>query len=222
MSTEPGTPAPTPTPAPNPNPKPAPRSPGPSVVMLRPIGSPLPLGFLALAIATFSFAVLQLGWIAKDQGHTVAMTVLLSTVPLQLVVAVLAYAARDTAPATAMGLLSGTWAGVCVATLTAKPGSFSEGLGTFLLAAGVCLLVPAVAALPRVLPPLVIGLSAVRFVLTGVAELNASTTWLKVAGWSGLALAAVSFVAALVLVVQRSSVGGAPGLEEEPGVRAGV
>ena len=199
---------------------PTPRA--PAFIALRPIGSSLPLGFLALAIATFSFAVLQLEWIPKNQGHTIAWTVLLSTVPLQAVVAVLAYAARDTAPATAMGLLSGTWAGVCVATLTAKPGTFSEGLGTFLLAAGVCLLVPAVAALPRPWPPVVIGLSGVRFFLTGIAELNDSTSWLKVAGWVGLVLAVVSFAAAAVLVVQRSTIGGSPALEDEPGVRAGV
>jgi succinate-acetate transporter protein len=194
----------------------------PTVIMLRPVGSSLPLGFLALAIATFSFAVLQLDWIAKNQGHTVALTVLLSTVPLQAIVSVLAFAARDTAPATAMGLLSGTWAAICVATLTSPPGGFSEGLGTFLVAAGVCLLVPAVAALPRPWPPIVIGMSGLRFVVTGVAQLEGSTTWLRVAGWVGLVLALVSFAAAVVLVVQRSTVGGSPQLQDEPGVRAGT
>ncbi|MFL6061354.1 MAG: hypothetical protein ACJ72E_09000 [Marmoricola sp.] len=194
-------------------------SPSPPVIMLRPIGSSLPLGFLALAIATFSFAVLQLGWIAKDQGHTIALAVLISTVPLQAIVSVLAFVGRDTAAGTAMGLLAGTWGGVCLATLTSKPGTLSEGLGTFLLAAGACLLVPAAAAVPRTWPPLVMGTSGVRFILTGVAQLNGSTTWLRVAGWAGLALALLSFAAALVLVVNRSSV---DDVGEDPGVRRGT
>ncbi|MFL6109366.1 MAG: hypothetical protein ACJ72L_20580 [Marmoricola sp.] len=210
MTATPGTAAASTTPA---------TRPSPTVTMLRPIGSSLPLGFLALAVATFSFAVLQLGWIPKNQGSTIALAVLISTVPLQALVSVLAFAARDTAPGTAMGLLAGTWGGICLATLTSKPGAPSEGLGTFLLAAGACLLVPATAALPRIWAPVVIGTSGVRFILTGVAQLDGSTSWLRVAGWAGLALALVSFAAALVLVLQRSSV---EDVGEEPGVRRGT
>ena len=36
-------------------------------VVLRPLASPLPLGFLALAAATLLTSALQLGWLAPDQ-----------------------------------------------------------------------------------------------------------------------------------------------------------
>ena len=39
-----------------------------SRIVLRPIGNPLPLGFLALAVATLSFSALQLGWLPPQQG----------------------------------------------------------------------------------------------------------------------------------------------------------
>lgn len=41
--------------------------------MLRPVATPLPLGFLALFVATLSFSALQLEWIGKAQGQTVAL-----------------------------------------------------------------------------------------------------------------------------------------------------
>ena len=41
-------------------------------VVLRPIATPLPLGFLALGVATLSFAVVQLGWIPSTEEHTIA------------------------------------------------------------------------------------------------------------------------------------------------------
>jgi succinate-acetate transporter protein len=182
----------------------------------------LPLGFLALSIATFAFAAIQVGWIDQSQARPVALAVLFSTVPLQALVSAFAFAARDAAAGTAMGLLSGAWAAVSVVTLTSRPGATSDGLGVVLLAAGACLLVPAAAALPRTLPPLVIGLSAVRFGVTGAAQLEGGTAWLRTAGWIGMCLAVVSLVAALVLAVRRSTAGGDAPLSEEPGVRPGV
>ena len=41
--------------------------------MLRPIGHPLPLGFLGLAAATTVVSGLQLGWYPPTEGHNVAL-----------------------------------------------------------------------------------------------------------------------------------------------------
>jgi succinate-acetate transporter protein len=199
-------------------PRTAPPGLAPASVVLRPLGSPLPLGFLALAVATFVFACLQLDWIAPTNGKQVALAALVFTAPLQILTSALAFAARDSAVGTGMGVLAGTWAVVGLVTLGLPPGSTNDGLGVVLLAAGACLLVPAAAALPGLLAPSVIGLSAVRFAVTGVAELTGTTDWLRVAGWVGLALAAWAFVVALVLLVKRSETD----LADEPGIRAGV
>jgi hypothetical protein len=81
-------------------------------VVLRPVATPLPLGFLALALATVVFSAVQLGWVPPDQGRIAGLTALAATVPLQLTAAVVGFLARDPVAATGMGVLTGTWATV--------------------------------------------------------------------------------------------------------------
>jgi uncharacterized protein len=171
-------------------------------VMLRPIASPLPLGFLALSVATVGFASVQLGWIPQTQGHTVALGVLALTVPLQFLAAVMGFLARDPVAATAMGILSGTWAAACLIILASPPGVAADGLGVILLCSAACLLVPAAAARSKAVPALVILTSATRFAVTGIAELTGETTWMRAAGWVGIALAVLSAYAALALELE--------------------
>ncbi len=171
-------------------------------IVLRPIASPLPLGFLALAVATTAFASVQLGWIPQTQGHTVALGVLALTVPMQLPAAVMGFLARDPVAATGMGILSGTWGAVCLATLTSSPGASSGGPGVILLASSACLLVPAAAARSKAVPALVILASATRFAVTGIAEIDGRQGWLHAAGWVGIVLAALSRYAALALELE--------------------
>jgi uncharacterized protein len=173
-------------------------------VVLRPLATPLPLGFLALAVATIAFASVQLSWIPQSEGRTVALGVLVLTVPLQLLAAVMGFLARDPVAATGMGILSGTWGAACLATLTAPPGATSEGLGVILVGSAACLLVPAVAARSKAVPALVIATSAARFALTGIAEIDGGRTWMQIAGWVGVALAMISGYAALALELEGS------------------
>jgi succinate-acetate transporter protein len=173
-------------------------------VILRPLASPLPLGFLALTVATVGFATVQLSWIPQAQGHTVALGVLALTVPLQFLAAVMGFLARDPVAATGMGILSGTWGAACLATLTSAPGAASDGLGVLLLASAACLLIPAAAARTKLVPALVITTSAARFAVTGIAEIDGGRQWMQAAGWTGLGLAVLSIYAALALELEGS------------------
>lgn len=58
------------------------------------------------------------------------------------------------------------------------------------------MLVPAAGGREKVVAAAVMGLSALRFLVTGVAELTGAPAWTTVARWTGLRLAAVSFHAA--------------------------
>ena len=182
-----------------------PSSEPPTRVVLHPIASPLPLGFLALAVATTAFATVQLRWIPPSESHTVALAVLALTVPMQLVAAVMGFLARDPVAATGMGILSGTWAAVGLATLTSPPGASSAGLGVVLLCSAACLLVPGIAAHSKVVPAAVIFTSAARFALTGVAEIDGGREWMTAAGWVGVVLAVLSLYAALALELEGSA-----------------
>jgi succinate-acetate transporter protein len=166
-------------------------------IVLRPLASPLALGFLGLAGATFVLASLNLGWVSDAEGRDVALIVLAFTVPLQFVTSVLAFLARDGIVATAMGLLSGIWLAQALVLWTARAGSTSDALGLFLLLGAVAMLVPASAALGnKLVPALVLTAAGLRFLLTGLYQMTASDAWKEAAGILGLALAVLAIYAA--------------------------
>lgn len=175
---------------------------GDARIVLRPVATPLPLGFLGLFVATLSFASLQFGWIADRQGSTIALAVLGLTVPVQLLASVFGFLARDPVAGTGMGVLAGTWAAAGLATLTSPPGANSPGLGVVLLASGAAMLVPAAGGRHKVVAATVMALSALRFTVTGVAEISGTPGWLTTAGWVGVVLAAVSLYAALAFELE--------------------
>lgn len=165
--------------------------------------NPLPLGFLGLAVATFGFAALQLGWVTTSEGSTVALTTLVLTVPVQLLVSVVAFVRGEVPAATGMGVLSGTWAGVALTTYTSPPGSTSRGLSMFLVAAAVCMTVSAIVSRSTPLSVLVMGGAALRFAVTAAYEWQGGPGWERAAGWVGLLLAAVAVVVALAVALER-------------------
>ena len=172
-------------------------------VTLRPIASPLAVGFLALAGASFVVAGLQLGWVEPTEGKKVALVVLAFTVPLQLLASILGFLARDAVAATGMGLLSGIWAGFALVTFTSKPGSTSDALGLFLLLAFVAMLAPATAALSsKLVPALVLGSASLRFGLGGLHQLTGDELWEDIAGVWGLWLTAVAVYAAYAVELE--------------------
>jgi hypothetical protein len=73
-------------------------------IALRSLASPLPLGFLGLAGATFVVARLNVRWVPEREGHNVALIIFAFTVPLQFAAAIFSFLARDGIVAAAMGL----------------------------------------------------------------------------------------------------------------------
>lgn len=171
-------------------------------IVVRPIGTPLPLGFLGLFVATVGFSALQLGWLAPEQGRAVAIGVLALTVPVQLISAIYGFLARDPVAGTGMAALAGTWAAAGLVTATSPPGASSPGLGVLFLAAAAMMLVPAVAGLSKIVAAAVMALTSLRFALTGVAEITGGDMWATVAGGAGLVLAAAALYAALALELE--------------------
>jgi succinate-acetate transporter protein len=172
-------------------------------VVLRPIGNPLPLGFLGLAAATLLLSGLQLGWLQQEEGREVAIILVAFVVPLQLISSVFGYLGRDVVAGTAMGVLAGTWLSVGLVKLTGTPGSTSDPLGMLLLLSAVAMLLPAAgAATGKLVPATVLTTVAVRFALTGLYEITASSAWKDIAGIVGLALCALAVYAAAAMVLE--------------------
>lgn len=180
-------------------------------VVLRPVGNPLPLAFLALGAGTLTLSAMQLGWIPAAEGRDVAFVLIGFVFPLQLLATVFAFLARDGAAAGGMGLIAGHWLVIGLVTIASPPGSTSRALGVFLIAASSLLLVPASASLPtKTVAAAVIVATGLRFALTGVYQLTASGGWADVAGIAGLALFALAFYAALALSLADASQGSGP------------
>jgi uncharacterized protein len=171
-------------------------------VVLRPVASPLPLGFLGLAAATVLFSAVQLHWIPVTQSSVAALTALAVTAPLQLVASVVGFLARDPVASTGMGVLAATWALTGLVTLQSPPGAVSAGLGVLLLTAAVAVLVPAVAGRSKLAVAVTMGSTAARFGVTGGYELTGSAGWRTAAGIVGLAVAACAGYAALALELE--------------------
>ena len=173
-------------------------------MVLRPIATPLPLGFLALAAGTLLVSGLQLEWLAPEQGQQVGLILVAFVFPLQLIACVLGFFARDIVAGTGMGLLAGTWLAIALVTLTApRPGATSDALGLFLLLAGAAMLIPfAAACLSKLVAAAVLGTTAIRFALTGLYQLTADDALGHVAGVVGLLLLAVAVYAAGALALE--------------------
>jgi uncharacterized protein len=172
-------------------------------VTLRPVASPLPAGFVALATATLMVAGLNLGWIPSSETRNVAFALLAMVGPLQFTAAIFGLLARDGVAATAMAILAGTWITVGLVMATSAPGSTSDALGLLFLTSAVAMLLPAAgAALAKLVPALVFFATSLRFASAGVYELTGSTTWEAVTGWIGVVLCGLALYAALASLLE--------------------
>ncbi|MGH9106177.1 MAG: hypothetical protein ACRDZX_10135 [Acidimicrobiales bacterium] len=173
-------------------------------ITLRPVGSSLPLGFLALGGASVALSGLQLGWLPATAGHEVAIVVLVFAVPAQLLASVFGFLARDSAGGTGMSVLAGSWLTVGVLQLTSRSGQPDPTLGLLLFFASAALMIPAAAAaLGKVLAAIGLFMAAVRFALTGIYEFGgAGAGWQHASGWFGLALVVVALYSALAFEIE--------------------
>lgn len=172
-------------------------------VGLRPIGNPLPLGFVALAVATLLLSALQLQWLAPDQGRAVALSLLAFVFPAQLVASIFGFLARDVVAGTGMGVLAGTWLSVALVTLTSPPGSTSRGLALLLATAAVAMLVPAAgAATGKLVAAAVLATTAIRFAVTSGYEWTGADGWRLIAGLVGLILCVLALYTAIAMLLE--------------------
>lgn len=174
-------------------------------IVLRPIGSALPLGFVALGAASVELSGLQLGWLPATESHQAALVLLLFVAPLQFLSSVFGFLARDSVGGTGMGMLAGTWLATGAVLASIRAGETSRTLGLLVLFAAAALAIPAAAAtLGKVLAAAVMGAAGIRFALTGVYELVRTTGWERVSGWWGIGLCVLALYAAFAFEIEDS------------------
>jgi succinate-acetate transporter protein len=158
-------------------------------VMLRPIGSPVPLGMAGLAGACLVTSGSELGWIAVSEATQVALALLAFAFPLQLIASILAFLGRDAVVGTTLGVLAATWLGDALIHLSMPPGTHSGALGLLLLMSSALVAAGSASAAPqKSVPALVFAVASIRFALLGVFNLGGSSSWQDAAAATGLAL----------------------------------
>jgi succinate-acetate transporter protein len=172
-------------------------------VILRPIGSPLPLGLLALASAGLLLSCYQIGAFRLAEGRTVALIILGFTVPLELISAVLCFLARDSLAGTGLGVFAGAWLASAIVLLSTAAGATSPPFGVFLLAiAGALAVLVAGAAGGKAGPGLVMAAGIARFTLAGLYELTGSTGLEHGAAIVGFVLVATAVYTSLATEIE--------------------
>jgi uncharacterized protein len=153
----------------------APDGAGRTRIVLRPYGNPLPLGFLSFAVGMALLGGAGLGWLSSPQEIRSAGVLMAAfAFPLELVAAVAALVARDTAAATALGLFTTSWLGLGLLNVLDPTAVPNRTVGLFLAAFAIMLVPLAVtAASGKVLLALVLSVSIIRAGLQAAYELGA-------------------------------------------------
>ncbi len=162
-------------------------------IFLRPIGVPLPLGMAGLAIASFVVSGLELHWIKHSQALEIGLILVAVPFTLQLIACVLSYLARDGAAGATLGVLAASWLALGLIHIAAPASRVSGALGLLLLIAGACVALSALSvAVAKPLPALVFLAAALRFALSGIYQLSATSVWEHAAGILGLVVSGLA------------------------------
>jgi uncharacterized protein len=173
-------------------------------VTLRPIGSPMPLGALALVPSGLLLAGLQLGWFSESDAAGIPLLLLGFAVPLQLVATIFAFLGRDSMVGTGFGIFTGSWLAFGLNGLVNGVTSTSHVMGVFFLAVGALfvLLMGGGVTAGKVAAGGIVFFGSLRFILSGLYELTSSTGVEHAAGVIGLVFVGVAAYAGLAALLE--------------------
>lgn len=176
-------------------------------VMLRPIGSSLPLGTFALVPSGLLLAGTQLGWFSIADQKMIPFLLLGFAVPLMAIASVFAFLGRDALVGTGFGIFSGTWLAYSLASLSGPPGQVSHALGVFFLAVGAIFVMLTGGGLAggKAAAGVIILVASARFLLSGLYELTNSAGVEHVAGIVGLVFVGVAAYVGFAALVEDSA-----------------
>jgi succinate-acetate transporter protein len=169
-------------------------------IVLRPVGSGLPLGFFSFAVGMLLLGCLAIGWIPEDEQRQVGMLLMAFVFPLELVATVFAFLARDTLGATTLGLFTTSWLALGWLSFDAPPGSASVAVGIYLFGFSTAvLLLATLSTLGKPLFSVLLLLAATRMVLAGAWNAGAPHELVTISGVVALVLTAVAMYGGLAL-----------------------
>ena len=172
-------------------------------IVLRPIASPLPLGFFAFGTGSILQSALQFGLIPQADTQNLALLFGVFVFPLELLAALLAYFARESIGATILSIIAFSWLGTAIVTYVSAPDPTSPTIGFLYLAIAIILiLLGAVGAIGKPLLATVMFLASFRYGLNGIYELTSSAGLQTASGIIGCLIFALSLYGGLALALE--------------------
>jgi succinate-acetate transporter protein len=171
-------------------------------IVLRPIGSPLPLGYFTVAIDNVLVSTLQWGVLPAADRRAVALIVFPAFI-VQAIVGILALGARDSIAGTMMTSFATTWLIDALVFFVNPPGA-AAALGVFYVVFAVFISFMLASALLKRALAAVLVVAAPRFLIAGVAEITGNQVLSKAGAVLGFLLAAVALYTAFALLMEDS------------------
>jgi succinate-acetate transporter protein len=171
-------------------------------IVLRPIGSPLPLGFFTVAIDNVLVSTLQWGVLPAADGRAVALIVFPAFI-VQAIAGLFALAARDSISGTLMLSFATTWLIDALIFYLHPPGG-AAALGMFYVVFGVFISFMLASALAKRALAAVLVVAAPRFLIAGVGDITGSQAVSQAGAVLGFLLAAVAMYTAFALLMEDS------------------
>jgi succinate-acetate transporter protein len=173
-----------------------------SRVVLRPIGSGLPLGFLAFALGMIVLASSSLGWVNHEQS-LVGLLLATYVFPLQFLATTMVFLGRDTVGATTLGLFTTSWLAFGTIDVVSSSPTPPHVLGIFSIAFGVVVAGMSVVAFrAKPLFGATLCLCSARAILDGAHVLADSSGLKMAAGYVALAATAAAAYTGFALLIE--------------------
>jgi len=171
-------------------------------IVLRPIGSPLPLGFFTVAIDNVLVSTLQWGLLPVADGRAVALIVFPAFI-VQAIAGLFALGARDSIAGTLMLSFATTWLIDALIFYVHPPGA-AAALGMFYVVFAVFIFFMLASALAKRAVVAVLVVSAPRFLIAGVGDITGNQAVSQAGAVLGFLLAAVAMYTAFALLMEDS------------------
>ena len=183
---------------------PNPPAPDPRVsIFVRPLGSPVVLGFFAFAVGMFMLGVQSLHWVNGSEYDTVGFVLIAFVFPLELIAGIIAFFTRDTLAATVLSLFATSWLLLGLLLATSPPHELSHAAGFYLFVfSSATLSLAIVAVMGKPLFALLLTLSTARAILAGIHEFSGGQTVNGAAGVVALTLCAIAVYGGLALLFE--------------------
>jgi uncharacterized protein len=171
-------------------------------IVLRPIGSPLPLGYFTVAIDNVLVSALQWGLLPVADRRAVALIVFPAFI-VQAIAGVFALGARDSIAATLMLSFATTWLVDALVLYLYPPGA-GAALGMFYVVFAVFLGFMLASALLKRALAAVLAVAVPRFLIAGIGEITSNQALTQAGAVLGFLLAAVAMYTAFALLMEDS------------------